>query len=78
MQPFLCLEMLIATVVAWVGVWGLVDEVVELVQTCFHKRKSAFAIKFCDLDHVLCCLDLVTRYVFHVSVLYNSTSPCTR
>jgi hypothetical protein len=25
--------MLIATVVAWVGVWGLVDEAVELVQS---------------------------------------------
>ena len=24
-------------------------------------------MKFSDLDHVLCCLDLVTRYVFHVS-----------
>ena len=33
MSAGLCLEMLLATVIAWVGVWGLVDEEVELVQS---------------------------------------------
>jgi|Laugresubdmm15sn_1035100.scaffolds.fasta_scaffold00068_18 hypothetical protein len=33
MSAGLCLEMLLATVIAWVGVWGLVDEAVQLVQS---------------------------------------------
>ena len=32
-KSLLCLEMPIATVVAWVGVWGLVDKAVDLVQS---------------------------------------------
>lgn len=32
MSAGLCLEVLIATVVAWVGVWGIVDEAVGLVE----------------------------------------------
>jgi len=28
-----CVEVLVATVVAWVGVWGITDETVQLVQS---------------------------------------------
>jgi hypothetical protein len=33
MSAGLCLEVLIATVVAWVGVWGIVDEAVGIVES---------------------------------------------
>ncbi len=32
MYPGVCVEVLVATVVAWVGVWGIADETVHLVE----------------------------------------------
>jgi len=33
MSEGLCLEVLIATVVAWAGVWGIVEEAVDVVES---------------------------------------------
>ena len=33
MYPGVCVEVLVATVVAWVGVWGIADETVQLVES---------------------------------------------
>ena len=32
MSAKLCLEVLVVTIIAWVGVWGIVQELVEIVE----------------------------------------------
>ena len=33
MSAELCLEVLVVTIIAWVGVWGIVQELVEIVES---------------------------------------------
>jgi hypothetical protein len=43
MHGIICLEVLIVTVIAWVGLWGLVEEALEPIVKKWH-RVAAYAI----------------------------------
>ena len=36
MSAELCFELLVVTIIAWVGVWGIVQELVEIVESRLH------------------------------------------
>jgi hypothetical protein len=42
----ICVEVLIATIVAWVGVWGIVDETVQLLESRL-LRYCVYAVLLC-------------------------------
>jgi hypothetical protein len=42
----ICVEVLIATIVAWVGVWGIVDETVQLLESRL-LRYCVYALLLC-------------------------------
>ncbi len=45
----MCIEVLLATIIAWVGVWGLADETVQLVES----RRLRYCIYACLLGGAL-------------------------
>lgn len=46
MYDGVCLEVLIATIIAWVGVWGMVDETVQCLESRL-LRCSVYAVLLC-------------------------------